>query len=367
MDGTILSQGTFTQPATAINQTLIVPSAVDWLEVYNFTQAAGTAGNGYFFYWQRGMGTKGIVNLSGAAHAVTVNQTVANAFVLFDPTQYSLNQNALGPVNNGSTGVTGFTAANPAVVTVGATAGMSAGNVVVFSSLNNQPQYNGIPFSVGYGTLTGTTFSVDYLNATGSTPSTSGNFRVSQFDPLFYPRRRFITQITTGFPTVITLSVDHSFTVGQEVRLSFPGGTAIWGSFANLDQIAAIITAVDTATGVGHNTITVNVDSTGFLGPTGGSFVNTFAVFLATNVPFTPALVVPIGEDTATSLASNAAQVPLGAGGVPIYNANTQLLADSTANTAYLGILLAAGAALPAGVAADVVFWKAGKSTLGGL
>lgn len=337
MDGTILGQGTFTQGATATAQTLAIPSGVDWLRIINFTRSAGAATGGCQFFWQRGMGTIGTV-LINTAGAITSAQTAANAFVEYNPANQTL-----AAINNGSTGVTGFTAANPGVVTVGSTTGMSAGNIVIFSSLDNQPQYNGIPFSIGYGTLTGTTFSVDYLNSTGSTPSTAGNFRVIPYQPLFYPRRRVITAITAAASAVIRLSVDHQFTVGQQVRLSLPGGTSVWGNYGVLDGQAVTITAVNTATGVGNNTITVNVNTTGF---------GTFTFPAATAVPFTPAQVVPFGEDTATALS----QIP------PLSS-----LEDATVNTGFIGMTLAAGANLPAGQANDVVYWVAGKATFGGL
>lgn len=362
-DGTIIGQGSFTQGATAVSQNIIIPSGVDWLKVTNFTQAALTAGNGFSYYWQRGMGTIGVVTFSGAASAVTVGQTAANAFVIYDPTNQTV-----GAINNGSTGVSGFTAANPGVVTVGSTTGMPAGTIVRFSSLNNQPQYNGIDFSVGYGTLTGTTFSVDYLNSTGSTPSTTGNFRVVQYNPLFYPRRRVITAISAATQAVIRLSVDHGFTVGQKVRLNLVGGTRVWGAYAALNNYTATsfssvtpnaytIVAVNVATGVGNNTITIDADTSSF---------GTFVFPIATLVPFTPAEVIPIGEDTAFAKSSISQQVPQ-VNGVQIYNTNTGILADSTINTGFMGMTLAAGAALPAGVANDVVYWLAGKSAYGGL
>ena len=211
MDGTILGQGSFTQGATAVGQTIAVPGGCDYLNVYNYTQASGTAGNGYRFYWQRGMGTQGLVDIAGASHAVTAGVTVANAFILYNPNNpisYSL--------NNGSTGISGLTAANPAVATVGSTAGLPAGTVVRLTSLNtNQSAYNSIEFSVGYGTLTSTTFSVDYLNASGSTPATAGSFRVVGYPisspsgmgiitsgGLFYPRTRYITNISAAAQAV---------------------------------------------------------------------------------------------------------------------------------------------------------------------
>ena len=364
MDGTIIVQGSFTQGATASSQTLIIPSGVDWLYIYNNTQAAATAGNGYQYYWQRGSSLaatgKGIVHISGAAHAVTVNTTSANAFVLYDPSQATL-----GAINNGSTGVSGFTAANPAVVTVGATAGLQAGNLVRFDTLNNQPQYSGIDFSVGYGTLTGTTFSVDYLNATTSTPSTTGNWRIIPFNPLFYPRRRVITILTTGATTVVTLSIDHGFTVGQEVRFNIQDSD-LFGTLTQLDGVVGTIIATDTATGVGHNTITVNVDSTGLTGPAGATYAASFAAIGA--LPFTPGEIVPVGEDTGFALTATGSQIPI-VNGVPIFNANTGILADSTTNTGFLGMTLLSGtgASAPAGQASDNVSWVAGKSTFGGL
>ena len=105
-----------------------------------------------------------------------------------------------------------------------------------------------------------------------------------------------------------------------------------------------IITAVDTATGNGHNTITINANTSGF-----GSFLTQWE---SITPPYTPAQVIPIGEDTATALA----QMP------PLSE-----LADATYNTGYLGMVLAAGATAPAGIAADTVFWVARKATYGGL
>lgn len=364
---TIIGQGSFTQGATAVAQIIAIPCGADWVEVYNYTQASGTAGSGFHFYWQRAngsntMGTTGIVEASGAAGAVSVTVTAANAFVIYDP--------SLG-VPGSSVAVTGFTAANPGVITAANTTGISAGSIVRFDTLNGvgQQEYNGIDFSVGYGTLTGTTFSVDYLNTTSSTPSTVGNWRLIPYNPLFYPRRRVITNISSANPCVITLSVDHGFTVGQKVRLNIVGGTAKWANFASLSNYddgaknsttpdAFTITAVNIATGVGNNTITIDADTTGF-----GTFRTVWQAIAGS--AYTPCEVIPVGEDTSYAITSLSQQTPQ-VNGVQIFNTNTGLLADSTVNTGFLGMILAAGATLPAGAAADVVFWKAGKSSFGG-
>src|SRR5665213_3424747 len=73
MDGTIIGQGSFLQGEVAKPQIIAIPSGVDWLEIYNWTQTGLGLGNGFKFYWQRpngplamGDGTQGIYEASGA-------------------------------------------------------------------------------------------------------------------------------------------------------------------------------------------------------------------------------------------------------------------------------------------------------------
>lgn len=366
MDGTILGQGTFTQTTGAPAVTVAIPSGADWMRVYNYTQAAATSGNGAEYVWQLGMGTNGIVKYTGSSHALSMNTTAANAFTVLNynnPTTFAL--------NNGSTGISAWSSATPPVLTVGSTTGISAGTIVRLTSLATSAStsivgYGGMDFTVGYGTLSSTTFSLDYVNG-GVTTTSTGNWTVVGYpvtsqagqpqyitsSGLFYPSRRYITNITAAASAVITMSVQHNYTVGQEIRLSLPGGTAVWGSYAALDNYSNpnsgttpdswIITAVDTATGNGHNSITINANTTGF---------GTFA-FPTTLSNFTPAQVIPFGEDTATALNQNP---PLSS------------LSDAVQNVQYLGMTLAGGTGIsaPAGQSGDVIYWLAGKSTYGG-
>ncbi len=294
---------------------------------------------------------------------VVVGQTASLAFRVYDP---SIN------VPGAATALTGLSAANGAVLTTAATTGISAGTIVRVYGLNGagQQEMGGIDYSVGYGAITPTTFDLSYLNSTGSAPSTAGFYRIIPYSPLFYPRRRVITNITATLPTVITLSVDHGFTVGQKVRLNLVGGAAIWGNYAALSNYDAVIdsstsadaytiTAVNVATGAGNNTITIDGPGTvGF-----GSFLTQWELVLARG--YTPAEVIPVGEDTSYAITSLLQQTPQ-VNGVQINATNTGLLADSTVNTGFLGMILQAGALLPAGSANDVIFWKAGKSSYGG-
>ena len=59
--------------------------------------------------------------------------------------------------------------------------------------------------------------------------------------------------------------------------------------------------------------------------------------------PFTPAQVVPVGEDSALSLVSPLAQVPLNYDGTAVQGALTGLLSDATINTAFIGMALGIG------------------------
>lgn len=378
MDGTILSQGTFTVPAAGVVQQLInIPSAADFMWVKNFTQAGinGAGNTGINFYWQRGMAAgSGMVEYKTAAGVAQLSQDtyVSAGFTLLD----SSNQ-----VPGASNALTAITAANPPVVTTAATL-PAVGSIVRIINPNNQAQIGGMDFTVT--AAGGGTFTIGNMSLVNSVASTAGFWRQLPFDPIFYPRRRFITWIRSAVQAVIYLSVTHQFAVGQLVRLSFPGGSAVWGNFAALDGVQASIVAVNVARAGNEpnnagtaNNIQVNVDTSAF-----GNW-NVFGAGGNQNFPpagavaFSPAQVVPEGEDSGLSLSSANAQVPLDFNGLPVVGANNGLLSDATVNLAIQGMILgvggngtALGAAIagPAGsAAADVMFWVAGKSSMGGL
>lgn len=321
---TVILQGRFTSDGTA--KTIPLRSDVDWMFVYNYTAATTPqAGEGVVFYWQRGLAINdGFADVRNAGATADLWGTAlglgVGGFTLVDSSLQSP-----GP----SVALTVITAANHPVVTTGSTATLSPGDIVRIINPDNQPQIGGMDFTIGQGTFTGVTFSLDYIDLTGSVASTAGFWRKIFYDPIFYPRRRFITNITQAAKAVVTLSVKHGYTVGQEVRFQVP---AIFG-MTQMDGLIGEITAV--TTNATTNTITVNIDSSAF---------SPFVFPAATDVPFTPAQVVPIGEGTDVSIA------------------DPNLLDDATINTAFIGITLAAGISSPAGQAEDIIYWRAGKS-----
>lgn len=324
MDNTIIQQGRFTSDGTT--KTLQIRSDLDWMMVYNTTigAASQTTAVGVKYYWQRGFpaGAKWTTFKSNAANAANLEQYLtSNGFTLVDSSVQTP-----GVLNATITAVSN--AAIPVVTNTG-TNGLAAGDVVRIINVASAQQLGGYDFTVGYNTLSTTTFSLDYMAQIVA--GTTGSWRKINFNPLYYPRRRFITKITQAAQAVITMSVTHGYTVGQLVRFVVPAAFGM----VEMNGLQGTIVAINTTTTSG-NTITVDIDSSAF---------TAFAFPLSAAVPFSPALVVPVGEDSAEAL-----------------SADVNTLDDATINTGYIGITLTGGANNPGGASNDVLYWVAGKS-----
>jgi len=371
MDGTILGQGSFIVPSTVINQVVQIPSNADFMWVYNYTQTgtAGTASTYYGtkYYWQRGMPAgSAFVDFyaTNTTTAVSSDTITAGGFTLYDPSGQSQGAlSLLGPTvaTSASTNVT-----RP-VVTHTADTNVVVGTVVRMSN-TAQTDVNGIDMVVG--TVSSST-SFTLLTATNplatapGAAATAGFYRIVNTNPLYYPRRRYVVNITATANAQVSTSVEHSLTVGQEVTFSIPavsGMTQLNPSPAN-NYMRAIVTSI-----VDAYNFTINIDATSF---------TPFTWPTIAQQPSSFPQVVPMGEDTATALAANNSLYPQYQG-KNIYNANNGILADATVNTGFLGMILGTGGTGtantgltitgPAGsAAADVVYWVAGKSTYGGL
>lgn len=323
MDNTIIQQGSFV--STGGTKTLNLRSDVDWIKVYNMTELAGNQTNavGVTFYWQRGFGdgSQLIHYKSNAANAADLDAyDITGGFSLIDTSK-----NVIGTLETGITAVS-----NAAIPVVSDTThGLVAGDVVRLVNITGAQQLGGFDFTVGHNTLTANTFSLDYMSQIVA--GTTGSWRKINYDPLFYPRRRYITKITQAAQAVVTMSVKHGYTVGQKVRLRVP---AAYG-MTEMNGLQATIVAVDTTVTTG-NSITLDVDSTAFAA---------FAFPLTAATPFTPAEVIPFGEDSAEAL-----------------DAGVDTLGGSTENTGIIGLSLTGGANYPGGANADQMFWVAGKS-----
>lgn len=258
MDLTIVQQGRFTSDGSDL--VLNLRSDVDWMMVFNITQAAAAqvAALGVKYYWQRGFpaGAAWVTLKSNAANAANLEQYVTtNGFTLFDLT---LNQigafNAVGSANGG-TAIS--TAAIPVATNAGAN-GLVAGEIVRLANVAGAPQLAGLDFTVGLNTLTGTTFSLDYMTQLAVAGTTFG-WRKINTTGIFYPRRRYITAITKAAQAVVTMSVVHGYKVGQVVRLVVP---AAFGMSQINGLTGTVLAVVNTAA---DNTITLDIDSTSLM------------------------------------------------------------------------------------------------------
>lgn len=323
------NQGRFT--STGANVVIQLRSDLDWMWVKNYTVSiAAGAGTGAEFYWQRGMAQgRGLVYTKTAVTgALAVAQIAANSgFYLVDSSV-----NLPGP----SLALTGITNGNPPVVNTANTASLSNGDIVRIFNTVGARQLAGLDFTIG-ALSAGVSFTLANMAQIVSANPGAGTFRRIPYNPYFYPSSRYITKISQAVQAIVTLSVTHSYTVGQVVRLIVPTVTAAAYGMTALDGLQATIVAINQADADGvTNTITIDIDTTGF---------SAFAFPLTAAPGFTPAQVVPMGENTAEAL---------------LLGAN--ILGDSTVNTAYIGIQLVAGTSSPAGANNDVIYWVAGKS-----
>ena len=187
-----------------------------------------------------------------------------------------------------------------------------------------------------------------------------------------------MTNITQATNAQVSTSIAHGLTPGQAVRFDIPTQSGMTqlnpqtnnNYFPQSSSNNAVVVSV-----VDDYNFTININT------------STYSAFTWPTIAQQPSsfpTVTPFGEDTATALASSTSQVPT-IGGVQIFNTNTGILADSTVNTGYLGMILGTGGVGtittapilgPSGSIAwsagnvptgDLMYWIAGKSAFGGL
>jgi len=321
---TVLQQGRFTSDGS--NRRLAIRSDVDWIEVYNYT-TIGTnqnPGEGYYYKWFRGFAAGDALEMVNTDGAATLEMDKLGA----GGGGFTLINDATQPLLSASVATTAATDATQPVVSTANTSGLAVGSVVRLSNTANATSLNGIDFEID-NIVASTSFRVRYaMSRSPGVAGGAGNYRIVNRDPLYYPRRRYIADISQAVQAVITCTVSHGFTVGQAVRFIVPQVND--GTMTEIDGLQGNIVAVTAST------ITVDIDSSAF---------TAFNFPRPADYPFTAPQVVPIGEDTATALANS-----------------VNILADATENQGILGMELGAGANGPAGENNDVIYWIAGKS-----
>ena len=314
----------------------------------------------------------GIVEYKNSSAVLNGDTLVSGGFTLYDPSSQTAGAQ---PLLSAPVAFTGVSNATQPVVTAGTLPPVGA-IVRLSGTVTPQLDVYGQDWTVtvsGGGSFTLLSAGGALATAPGLAGG-AGNYRVVNFNPLFYPRRRIVTNITQATQAVVSTNVPHGYTPGQEVRFTIPVASGMtqlnaWNSGVN--NVVAVTVASVSATDL--NMFTINLDTTGY---TAFTYPTSAQITGGSSLP----VVDPVGEDTGFALTSPTIQIPGVASatlGSQIFNTNTGILADSTVNTGFLGMILGTGgngnilgSAItgPAGsVAADVMYWVAGKSTYGGL
>lgn len=322
MSNAIILQGRYTSTGNDI----IVPlrSGVDWFQTWNLTSIGSPVNTDVkAASWQFGFPAASAMCTVYVSASTADNLTYHNGTGGFTYIDSSIQ--TPGVTQNTITAIS--TAASP-VVTNSGTNGLVAGNIVRLSNCaGGATGLNGIDFVVGSTSLSSTTFQLQSAVQL-SVAGTTGSFTLINYDPIYYPRHRVITaMVDIGVTTTIATSVPHGYQVGQQIRLNIPSN---YGTSAIFNGVQVTVLEVSSSV-----ELIVDLDMSGF----------TFAFPSATSVAFTPAIIVPIGENTAYA---NAQMV--------------NVLTDSTVNEAEIGMLIDGGATQPGGAADDQIYWQAGVS-----
>lgn len=269
---TILS-GSYTSDGSA--RTIYVPSGTDYFEWFvrgdsdgdNWDDSAdpGVIKRGW---WFRGMDQGTALTVYNTDGAATDQSTfvATDGITLVDPDN---------PITYGTTAVTAVTAANPAVVTA-AGHGLITGDLVRMTDVTDMQQISSLIFSITR--LGADTFSLP-IDASGFAAAGTGGAvrKINQYQ--FDPRRLWITGITAANPAVVSVSTTHSYNVGSKVRIIVPSD---FGMTEINKQIAEV-------TAIGANTLTLDVDSSGY---TAFAYPTSATAAAGTTFP----QIVPVGE-----------------------------------------------------------------------
>lgn len=247
-------RGTFT--STGMNKFLSLPMKPDMIEIWNKTQWATTTNHTGV------MAVSWAEDAAGTAYVTESNGTTwlgkkvaANGFTFI-----SAGSPTFGAVKAMAT--TFVTQAAAANVTVTAH-GYNTGDVVWIYGTTGMLQIAGIPYVITK--VDANNFTIPVNSSGFAAAATAGNVKQLFYADLYIPELCYITGVTQANPCVITTNINHKFVVGQEVGFTVP---TAWG-MTQLDsqvylQSSNGIPQQAYVTAVTANTVTINLDSTGF-------------------------------------------------------------------------------------------------------
>ena len=261
MPFTIISQGTFTQPATAVSQIIPLPSGCDYMKVVNYTQmiaASPTACvGGEWFGGGLVAANNGLRWRKSGSSAILIDQfsnsTATNGFTYV--TTNPAPQAAL-------TGTT-ITQANGAVASVTNT--YSNGDQVVIYNAVGMEQISGMVFTIS--SVTGSQFTLTGLDSSGfAAAATAFSVRRLAQSPVglvtpVAPSYLYVTKVSQAANAQVTTSQQHGLVVGQKIEFTVPGsfGMVQLNNFYQSGSKPIIVMSV-----VDTYNFTINIDTTNY-------------------------------------------------------------------------------------------------------
>lgn len=343
MPFTIVSQGTFTQGATAVNQNIPLPSGCDYFRTINLTQMAAASPTacveGEWFGGGLIAANDGLRWRKSGSSAILIDKfstaSASNGFTY-------VNTN---PVPQAALTGTTITNANPAVASVTNTYA-NGDQVVIYNAVGMQ-QISGMTFTIS--SVSGSQFSLVGLNASGfGAGATSFMVRRVAQSPVglttpVAPSFLYVTAVTQAAGAQVTTSQQHGLVVGQKIEFTVPGsfGMVQLNNYYQAQSKPVIVASV-----VDTYNFTINVDTTNY---------TAFAFPASSGSPTTQlfATVAPAGQAATFNPITN---VTTG------YNFTT---VPFRTNVFVPYMIVSAGANSPGGSASDVIVWQAYKMETG--
>ncbi len=340
---TLVTQGTFTQPATAVNQIIPLPSGVDYFKTINLTQMAATAPTacvaGEWFGGGLTAVNSGLRWRKSGSSAILIDSfadaTASNGFtyVTSQPTPQAA--------------LTGTTISQASAAVAAVTNTYSNGDQVIIYNAVGMEQISGMIFTIS--SVSGSGFTLLGLNSSGfASAATSFLVRRLTQNPQgittpVAPSTLFVTAVSQAVNAQVTTSQIHNLVVGQKIEFTVPAsfGMVQLGNFYQPGSKPIIVVSI-----VDTYNFTINIDTTNYTAfALPASSLSPTAQLFATIAPagqaatYNPITMVTTGYNFTT--------VPFRTGVFVPY------------------MLVPNGANSPGGVAADVIVWQAFKMETG--
>lgn len=343
MPFTIISQGTFTQPATAVNQVIPLPSGADYFKTINLTQMAAASPTACVAGEWFGGG------LTAVNDGLRWRKSGSSAIIIdaFSDSTASAGFTYVTSNPAPQAALTGTTITQAAAAVASVTNTYSNGDQVIIYNAVGMEQISGMIFTIS--SVTGSQFTLLGLNSSGfAAPATAFTVRRLTQNPQgivtpVAPSTLFVTAITQAVGAQVTTSQEHGLVVGQKIEFTVPAsfGMVQINNFNQVSNKPIIVASI-----VDTYNFTINIDTTNY---------TAFALPASSGSPTTQlfATIAPAGQATTfnpitnTTTGYNFTTVPFRSGIFIPY------------------MLLPAGTNSPGGSASDIIVWQAYKMETG--